>query len=161
MSGFCTCFTSYIQRLLCVLCWSSYLCILCCPLIVLFAWPAANTRQNSAVCWKQHLIAVAFQYCKAGLCQVYLPRLARNPGSHLGKWKIQGVPGKRHFCKDRHGAMIKKRDRSHIWDTSPWMNQQQGAETLLKQRQKHRSSFLTNLAMCFASHSPWTETWWI
>lgn len=57
---------------------------------------------------------------------VYLPRLAQDPGSCLGKWKMQGVPGKRHFIKDGHGVMIKKRARrSHSKGISRRWNKNQ------------------------------------
>lgn len=89
-----------------VTCWSCSL---------LKCWSVANIRPFSAVCsWNQHLITVAFQYYKAWPCQVNLPKLARGPGSHLGEWKIQAVPGKSHS----HGAMVKRRARrNHTWDT--------------------------------------------
>lgn len=56
----------------------------------------ANTSPFSAVCsWIRDLITVAFQHCRVWPRQMNLPRLARSPGSHLGKWKIQAVPGKK------------------------------------------------------------------
>lgn len=111
----CTCLVSWVERLPCTLLWPSYLCILCYPLIMPKCWSVAHTRPFSNVCCRnQHLITVAFQYCKAWPYPVNLPRLARGPGSHLGKWKIQAVPGKNHG----RGAMIKRRARrSHTWDT--------------------------------------------
>lgn len=58
-------------------------------------WSVANIRPFSTVCsWNQHLITVVFQNCKAWPSQVNLLRLDRGPGSHLGEWKVQAVPGK-------------------------------------------------------------------
>lgn len=62
----CTCLVSWVERLPCTVLWPSYLCILCYPLIMPKCWSVAHTRPFSNVCCRnQHLITVAFQYCKA------------------------------------------------------------------------------------------------
>lgn len=119
---------------------------------LLKCWSVANTRPFSTGCsWNQHLITLAFQYCKAWPCHVNLPRLARDPGSHLGEWKIQA--GEKTWTWGHDLEECQK--KSHLGHP-PTMDQEQGAEAFLKQRQKHRNLFLAVLITCFASHSPRT-----
>lgn len=107
----------WVQSLLSILLWLPHLCVFCSPwpCSLFKCWSVANTSPFSAVCsWIQDLITVAFQHCKVWPRQMNLPRLARSPGSHLVKWKIQAVPGKSRGL----GAMTKRRDRrNHTCDT--------------------------------------------
>lgn len=107
---------SWVQRLLSILLFlTSASSVPPWPCSMFKCWSVANTSPFSTVCsWIQDLITVAFKHCKVWPRQMNLPRLARSPGSHLVKWKIQAVPGKSRGL----GAMTKRRDRrNHTCDT--------------------------------------------
>lgn len=91
---------------------------------------------------------------------VYLPRLAQDPGSCLGKWKMQGVPGKRHFIKDGHGVMIKKRARRSHSKSSPTDGTRTKRWSTSKTKAEMEKQIPDRSCYVFCCFSVWTKSWW-
>lgn len=116
------------------------------PCSLFKCWSVANTSSFSTVCsWIQDLITVAFEHSKVWPRQMNLPGLARSPGSHLVKWKIQAVPGKSRGL----GAMTKRRDRRNH-SHQQWIKNKEPRYSL----NKGRSTGLLPMSLYYSKQGP-------